>query len=212
MRQIGKMSGVSSGHLSVSRTRGVMPPAAVFGVAQAYGLDPLEEIARFPSFEIAWPAPKLKAWNKTQNRKQSLMSEPIEDPAPETDGAPEISFEGWITATLSMCERAAGARGSTFCPEWWKHPEAVARFKALYIQYGHAIEDGEVSGWWIQHWDPHMRALCDPDVGPFRRCAFGHAEPKETVHLMVATPEVGDPDYEAAISSPDPRWYLSDEE
>ncbi|MFI8598209.1 hypothetical protein ACIGDM_12955 [Rothia koreensis] len=57
MRQIGKMSGVSSGHLSVSRTRGVMPPAAVFGVAQAYGLDPLEEIARFPGFEIAWPAP-----------------------------------------------------------------------------------------------------------------------------------------------------------
>lgn len=102
--------------------------------------------------------------------------------------------------------------GSTFCPEWWKHPEAVARFKALYIQYGHAIEDGEVSGWWIQHWDPHMRALCDPDVGPFRRCAFGHAEPKETVHLMVATPEVGDPDYEAAVSSPDPRWYLGDDE
>ena len=60
MRQIGKMSGVSSGHLSVSRTRGVMPPAAVFGVAQAYGLDPLEEIARFPGFEIAWPVPKFK--------------------------------------------------------------------------------------------------------------------------------------------------------
>ena len=53
MRQVGKMSGVSSGHLSVSRTRGVMPSAAVLGVAQAYGLDPLEEIARFPGFEIA---------------------------------------------------------------------------------------------------------------------------------------------------------------
>lgn len=61
MRQIGKMSGVSSGHLSVSRTRGVMPSAAVLGVAQSYGLDPLEEIARFPGFDTAWPAPKLKA-------------------------------------------------------------------------------------------------------------------------------------------------------
>lgn len=37
-----------------------MPSAAVLGVAQAYGLNPLEEIARFPGFEIAWPAPKLK--------------------------------------------------------------------------------------------------------------------------------------------------------
>ena len=65
MRQIAEMTrgqrtGASRNQLSLARARGTMPEVAVLSVAKAYGLNPLEEISRFPGFEAAWPKPKLK--------------------------------------------------------------------------------------------------------------------------------------------------------
>lgn len=57
-----------------------------------------------------------------------------------------------------------------WCPEWWRHPEAVMRLDAMWMawetQRGHA--DG-MSTWFRDHADPHMAVLMSPE-GPFKAC------------------------------------------
>ncbi len=38
------------------------------------------------------------------------------------------AFDEWIQATLAIIEHPASS-GGVFCPQWWNHPEAVARFR-----------------------------------------------------------------------------------
>lgn len=59
-----------------------------------------------------------------------------------------------------------------WCAKWHHHPEAVARLEALWIAF-ESLRQHPTTGrstWWLQHADPTMLALADPD-GPFRQCA-----------------------------------------
>ncbi|WP_125264869.1 DUF4913 domain-containing protein [Streptomyces alboflavus] len=70
----------------------------------------------------------------------------------------------------------------TWCPEWWRHPEALSRLTALWRAWEHLRQDPAlgISTWWLHHCDPHLRALMDTDTGPLSACstdghsAFGH--------------------------------------
>ncbi|WP_405476583.1 DUF4913 domain-containing protein [Paenarthrobacter ilicis] len=64
--------------------------------------------------------------------------------------------------------------GRHWCPEWWQHPEVVARLKALYEAYIQADAENTMSAWWIQHWDPQARVLFS-GAGPFKSCQRQHA-------------------------------------
>lgn len=57
MRQVAKMSHLSSGYLSVARARGSFPADVVLGVAVNYGAHPVEELARFAGYQELWPQP-----------------------------------------------------------------------------------------------------------------------------------------------------------
>ncbi|WP_235503638.1 hypothetical protein, partial [Curtobacterium sp. S6] len=57
MRQVAKMSHLSSGYLSVARARGSFPADIVLGVAANYGAHPIEELARFAGYQDLWPQP-----------------------------------------------------------------------------------------------------------------------------------------------------------
>jgi hypothetical protein len=130
--------------------------------------------------------------------------------SPETIGHQpdsDITFEEWIFATLQMCERPATERESSFCPEWWKHPEAVARFKSLYIEYVKACSSNELSSWWIHHWDAHARTLFDPTTGVFRNCAYGHSPQEGTVATTIMGRVPQEPTYDEAVESGDPCWF-----
>ena len=62
-----------------------------------------------------------------------------------------------------------------WCPRWWEHPAAVMRLNALWRSWEVLrLQPGGVSTWWVQHYDPHMRALLDADRGPFYRCHKTH--------------------------------------
>lgn len=68
--------------------------------------------------------------------------------------------------------------GSEFvwCPQWYKHPEALARVEAMWRAWEHLRLDGALgsSTWWINHADPHMSMLMAPN-GPFKKCVYeGH--------------------------------------
>ncbi|MFE3023358.1 DUF4913 domain-containing protein [Nocardia tengchongensis] len=67
-----------------------------------------------------------------------------------------------------------------WCPEWWKHGEAVGRFSAMWRAF-EALRQGETvepSKWWTEHFDPHMDRLLDTQFGAFKYCSVtdGHSD------------------------------------
>ena len=86
--------------------------------------------------------------------------------------------------------------GATFawCPEWYKHPEALIRMEAIWRAWEHLRLEPAlgISTWWLNHADPHMRILMDKE-GPFKKCAYdGHKAPTPArAALPHAIPEAG---------------------
>ncbi|MBT1003965.1 DUF4913 domain-containing protein [Paenarthrobacter sp. DKR-5] len=67
-----------------------------------------------------------------------------------------------------------------WCPEWYKHPEALIRMEAIWRAWEHLRLEPAlgISVWYLNHADPHMRALMDTE-GPFKKCAYdGHKSPR----------------------------------
>ena len=61
---------------------------------------------------------------------------------------------------------------NTWCAEWWRHTEAIARLEALWRAWEHLRLDPAtgMSVWFRDHADHHMRILLDNDEGPFKGC------------------------------------------
>ncbi|UGQ09023.1 DUF4913 domain-containing protein [Yinghuangia sp. ASG 101] len=106
-------------------------------------------------------------------------------PAGQRDGTVSAtrlfdSVEQFVHEYLAriICRRL-GQGTAMWCPEWWRHDEAVIRFDCLWRAFEFFVTDTEtgVSTWWLHHADPHLRALLDPDYGPFALCdpEDGHA-------------------------------------
>jgi len=93
----------------------------------------------------------------------------------------ELNLADWVEQTLLIMEFPA-RQGGAFCAKQWLPPAAVARFKALRWQYYKSMEEGDISSWWVTHWDGHAKALFDPQTGVFRDCSAMH-RPAETVRL-----------------------------
>ncbi|NNH73673.1 DUF4913 domain-containing protein [Nocardia uniformis] len=74
--------------------------------------------------------------------------------------------------------RVPDSAARRWCPEWWRHDEAVLRLAALWRAYEALRRDDTglgLSNWWLQHADPHMRVLMSVD-GPFELCKKGHRD------------------------------------
>ncbi len=83
-------------------------------------------------------------------------------------------FVGWL---LEVYRRSTRGHARVFCPQWWKHPEAVARMDALWRAFEQLRQDPGtgMSVFWRDHADHHMTVLLDSD-GPFKGCEDGHSE------------------------------------
>ncbi|MFD3431274.1 DUF4913 domain-containing protein [Nocardia fluminea] len=124
--------------------------------------------------------------------------EPEPEAAPQPEPEPELRFrtldafvEKYVAHTY---RREVTARGSEntlrWCPCWWDHGEATARLDALWMAF-EALRQGEgaeMNTWWVQHADPQMAVIFDPE-GPFKYCsvAEGH-KPKMAVLATVPAP------------------------
>lgn len=64
---------------------------------------------------------------------------------------------------------------TVWCPEWWQHPEAVARLHSLWRAWENSRLDGAtgLSDWFSIHADKQMHQLLAP-AGPFRYCSARH--------------------------------------
>ncbi|MFJ1456130.1 DUF4913 domain-containing protein [Nocardia wallacei] len=81
---------------------------------------------------------------------------------------------------------------TVWCPEWWKHAEAVVRLQALWRAWEHLRQD-ETTGmsvWFLDHADPHMNKLLDPR-GPFKFCSVRHGHKEMLNPLPLKSPQHG---------------------
>ncbi|WP_063763160.1 DUF4913 domain-containing protein [Streptomyces sp. NRRL WC-3742] len=80
---------------------------------------------------------------------------------------------------VMLAEHHDGRRG-TWCRQWWRHPDAVARLATMWRSFEYLSADAALglSTWWTQHADPHLAVLRDPDTGAFAGCAGGHVDPE----------------------------------
>jgi hypothetical protein len=79
-----------------------------------------------------------------------------------------------------------------WCPEWYRHAQALSRLDSIWRAWEHLRRDPALgmSNWWTHYVDPNIRALLDPDVGPFGRCVNGHQD-GSTEPLPVFDPPEG---------------------
>jgi hypothetical protein len=101
-------------------------------------------------------------------------------PAPEPHNEPpELYYPDVVTFVteqlVPMYRRPLGGPSVTWCPEWWRHAEAIARLEALWRAWEHLRLDPAtgMSVWFRDHADHHMTVLLSSD-GPFKGC-----KPKE---------------------------------
>jgi uncharacterized protein DUF4913 len=121
----------------------------------------------------------------------------IDAPVDDEDGAPPELFYGTVEEFVReqlapMYRRALDATHRTWCPQWWRHAEAISRLEALWRAWEHLRLDPAtgMSIWFRDHADHHMAALLDSD-GPFKRCSptKGHSErPLEPLPLLDPPP------------------------
>lgn len=77
---------------------------------------------------------------------------------------------------------------TVWCPEWWRHKEAVARLEAVWRAFEFYRQDPTtgMSIWLLNHADKHMAVLFDPK-GPFKYCSVRHGHKEMLTRLPVAT-------------------------
>lgn len=103
---------------------------------------------------------------------------------------------GWL---VPMYRRPVGdGRSLAWCPEWWRHPEAVVRLSALWRGFEQRrLEPGDsMSAWLRDHLDHHLRILTDP-TGPLKGCSDdrGHGSVTALKAWRLAEPPTGLGDY-----------------
>ncbi len=106
---------------------------------------------------------------------------PDGDPPPSSELAGEETlfpdFHTWVGEWLVPVIHRPLKSGTVWCPEWWRHAEAVGRLHALWQAWESSRVEGgpAMSYWWTMHFDPHFTVLTDSTHGPFSAC-------KEQVH------------------------------
>ena len=111
-------------------------------------------------------------------------------------GEPQLfyaSVEEFVREQLApMYRRSLDGSERTWCPEWWRHAEAISRLEALWRAWEHLRLDPAtgMSVWFRDHADHHMAILLDSN-GPFKRCSAerGHVERQLDPLPLVEPPE-----------------------
>jgi hypothetical protein len=117
------------------------------------------------------------------------------DPSPADpahgQAAPVYSdLESWVHEILAQVVRRRLGGHLTWCPEWYRHAEAIMRLMAMWEEWERAVEDGTMSHWWLDHCDPHMAVLMSRDNGPFMACTEKEHRPLGPLPLAPRNPQL----------------------
>ena len=89
-----------------------------------------------------------------------------------------LTLEEWAHEWLfPVYRRSVLGHDRVWCPQWWRHAEAVARLESLWRAWEHLRQDAALglSIWFRDHADHHMTILLDAD-GPFKGCDGRHSD------------------------------------
>lgn len=109
-------------------------------------------------------------------------------PVDQVDKPQYETLEEWIDDWLAPVALRDVPPGR-WCAKWWAHPDAVARFGALWSAWEAAWAEGGVgpSRWWVVDWEGHRRALL-ADSGTFSSCSIPDGEHREVPPPMRLEP------------------------
>lgn len=76
-----------------------------------------------------------------------------------------------------------------WCPQWWRHSGAIMRLDALHRAFeAMRLDPGTgLSAWVLQHADPHMVALTNPQ-GVFKGCSVDGGHDADRDRLIISEP------------------------
>ncbi len=97
--------------------------------------------------------------------------------------------ESWVTGWLAPITRRKITRDMTWCPEWWRHGEAIVRLIALWRAWEQLRTDSTtgMSIFMRDHFDPHMAVLLNRSNSPFVYCSpAGHQEEADPLPVQPA--------------------------
>lgn len=96
-------------------------------------------------------------------------------------------YTGFLAPTI----RRRDGGGRRWCPEWWRHAEAVARLTALWHAWETLrMEPGTgMSTWWTYHFEPCFNILADAERGPFQACDGKHKDKLKALPHTLLPPE-----------------------
>ncbi|NUU21319.1 MAG: DUF4913 domain-containing protein [Streptomycetaceae bacterium] len=92
------------------------------------------------------------------------------------------SLDAFVSEYLTRVFQIDPSRNvHAWCPDWWRHPEAVVRLSAMWEAFEYARgrdSSSGVSQWHLDSAPLHLSALRDPKRGPFSRCSpvDGHVD------------------------------------
>lgn len=105
-------------------------------------------------------------------------------PGPD-DGKPTRIYpdlESWVRELAQVVRRRLGGH-LTWCPEWYRHDEAILRLMAMWQEWEIAVSEKRMSNWWLNHCDPHLEVLMSRDNGPFMACTEKEHRPLNPLPL-----------------------------
>lgn len=115
-----------------------------------------------------------------QDEERREPAEDIREDEVSSERAAELFYGNvneFVTDRLIYFVPSPGAAsGRVWCPEWYRHAEALSRLDSVWRAWEALRWDAGLgmSNWWLHHLDPHMRAILDPVTGPFVNCGDGH--------------------------------------
>ncbi|MEZ2373406.1 DUF4913 domain-containing protein [Arthrobacter sp. RCC_34] len=141
-----------------------------------------------------WDFAAVEAWIPEALKSGILKPRPAATSEDVPD--PELVYGStaeWVTKFLIPVYRRQIARngeGTTWCPEWWKHAEAIIRLEALWRAWEHLRLDGRtgMSVWLKDHLDHHLPVLLSAKDGPFTGCKNDQHSPDPLKPFQIAEP------------------------
>lgn len=102
------------------------------------------------------------------------------------------TLDRFVAEQLAPLYRRPLGHGRTWCPQWWRHAEAITRLEALWRSWEQLRLEPALgmSVWLRDHADPHMAVLLDPD-GPFHGCSPAKSHGARLAPLPVEAPPDG---------------------
>lgn len=115
--------------------------------------------------------------------------------APEVDEDPGTFYDAldqFVERQLAPMWRRQLDLSAVWCPEWWRHAEAITRLDALWRAWEHLRLEPAlgISVWLRDHADHHMAVLLNPH-GPFQYCNLDKGHSTRLEPLPVLSPPAG---------------------